>query len=159
MNWDAIGAVAEVIGGVAVLATLVYLALQTRQVRVATESNGTLQAIEWHGRWRALLVENTGVVAVLAKANSGESLNESESIQFNALFEELIWVVTVSYENASRAGSIHTPSTEIDYLVDKLQAYRGASDEWHRRKWLITKSFPELVALVDERLAEVESAS
>ena len=31
MNWDAMGAIAELIGGIAVLATLVYLAIQVKQ--------------------------------------------------------------------------------------------------------------------------------
>ncbi len=31
MNWDAIGAIGEVVGGVAVIATLLYLAVQIRQ--------------------------------------------------------------------------------------------------------------------------------
>ena len=31
MNWDAIGAVGEVVGAIAVIATLVYLSLQIRQ--------------------------------------------------------------------------------------------------------------------------------
>jgi hypothetical protein len=31
MNWEAVGAVAEMIGGIAVLVTLIYLALQLRQ--------------------------------------------------------------------------------------------------------------------------------
>jgi hypothetical protein len=30
MNWDAIGSIAEVVGALAVLITLVYLAVQTR---------------------------------------------------------------------------------------------------------------------------------
>lgn len=38
MNWDAIGAVAEVLGGVATVATLAYLALQIRQSSAATRA-------------------------------------------------------------------------------------------------------------------------
>jgi hypothetical protein len=38
MNWDAIGAIAELLGAVAVLATLVYLARQIRQNRASVES-------------------------------------------------------------------------------------------------------------------------
>ncbi len=30
MNWDAVGSIAEVVGAVAVLITLIYLAVQTR---------------------------------------------------------------------------------------------------------------------------------
>ena len=33
MNWDAIGAVGEMVGAVAVVLTLVYLAVQSRNVR------------------------------------------------------------------------------------------------------------------------------
>ena len=33
MNWEAIGAIGEVFGGIAVLATLVYLAVQVRQAK------------------------------------------------------------------------------------------------------------------------------
>ncbi len=39
MNWEAFGAIAEMIGGVAVLVTLVYLALQVRQNSVLLEQN------------------------------------------------------------------------------------------------------------------------
>ena len=38
VNWDAVGAVAEVLGGVATVATLAYLALQIRQSSAATRA-------------------------------------------------------------------------------------------------------------------------
>ena len=38
MNWDAIGATAELLGAVAVLATLVYLSLQIRQSNKLAEA-------------------------------------------------------------------------------------------------------------------------
>jgi hypothetical protein len=39
MNWEAIGAIGEVVGAIAVVATLGYLAVQTRHARDATEAN------------------------------------------------------------------------------------------------------------------------
>lgn len=39
MNWEAFGAIAEMIGGIAVLVTLIYLALQLRQNSVLLEQN------------------------------------------------------------------------------------------------------------------------
>lgn len=44
MNWDAVGAVAELVGGVATVATLAYLALQIRQSAAATRA-GIRQSI------------------------------------------------------------------------------------------------------------------
>jgi len=40
MNWEAIGAIAELIGAVAVVATLIYLAVQVRYAKHQLEING-----------------------------------------------------------------------------------------------------------------------
>ena len=39
MNWDAVGAVAELLGGAATVATLAYLAIQIRQASAATRAH------------------------------------------------------------------------------------------------------------------------
>ena len=51
MNWDAIGAVGEVVGALAVVATLFYLVIQVRQSRQATEAN--TRAIRGNASWDA----------------------------------------------------------------------------------------------------------
>ena len=42
MNWAAIGAVGEIVGAIAVVATLGYLAIQTRHARQAVELRAEL---------------------------------------------------------------------------------------------------------------------
>jgi hypothetical protein len=42
MNWDAVGAIGEIVGATAVVVTLIYLAVQVRQSTVATQA-ATLQ--------------------------------------------------------------------------------------------------------------------
>ena len=44
VNWEAIGAIAEMIGSLAVLATLAYLAFQVRQASKIAMSSSTNQA-------------------------------------------------------------------------------------------------------------------
>lgn len=46
MNWDAIGAVGEVIGAIAVVITLAYLAIQIRQNTGATRAASHLSIVE-----------------------------------------------------------------------------------------------------------------
>ncbi|MCB1690070.1 MAG: hypothetical protein KDI33_16360 [Halioglobus sp.] len=52
MNWDAVGAVAEVVGSISVISTLFYLALQVRHARdqirtsVRENRNATLRALQ-----------------------------------------------------------------------------------------------------------------
>lgn len=53
MNWDAIGAVGEILGAIAVVATLIYLAKQTtensRAVKASSAREVTLAEAQWHG--------------------------------------------------------------------------------------------------------------
>ncbi len=46
MNWDAIGAVGEILGAIAVLATLGYLAIQIRQTGASARTQSYHLAIE-----------------------------------------------------------------------------------------------------------------
>ena len=46
MNWDALGALAEMIGATAVLITLIYLAIQIRQTKELARSQTYHMAIE-----------------------------------------------------------------------------------------------------------------
>ncbi len=45
MNWDAISGIAEFIGALAIIVTLIYLAIQTRQARIAAEQSATFVQI------------------------------------------------------------------------------------------------------------------
>jgi hypothetical protein len=44
MNWDAIGAIAELLGAIGVIASLVYLATQIRQSRLLPRSSTNLRS-------------------------------------------------------------------------------------------------------------------
>ena len=64
MNWDAIGAIGEIIGAVAVLVTLVYLArqisLNTREIR-ASRVEGTLRG---HSDYNRMLAEDPDLARI-----------------------------------------------------------------------------------------------
>ena len=48
MNWDAIGAIAEIVGAMAVVVTLYYLAMQVRESRLQDLAENTTVAVD---RW------------------------------------------------------------------------------------------------------------
>lgn len=56
MNWDALGAIGELIGSAAVVMTLAYLAIQTKHNSKAAQSNSTNQS-------RAALTDVMGTIA------------------------------------------------------------------------------------------------
>jgi len=51
MNWEAIGAIGEIVGAMAVVITLVYLALQTRHSAAATQSSTEVEASRQLSAW------------------------------------------------------------------------------------------------------------
>ena len=53
MNWEAIGAIGEMIGAVAVLGTLAYVAMQIRQGAQATRTASELQVTDMVARWNS----------------------------------------------------------------------------------------------------------
>ena len=73
-----LGNFGEFLGFAAVLATPVYLSMQTRQTRIASERGMTAMVTEAHARWRSALYQNPDLARLMAKANAKEPLEESE---------------------------------------------------------------------------------
>ena len=77
MNWEAVGAVAELVGALAVLVSLLYLASQIRQ-STATTRVQTVQHLLTSDTASADSMIAGPLPAVLAKLESGERLTPSE---------------------------------------------------------------------------------
>jgi hypothetical protein len=68
MNWDAIAVVGQVLGSIAVFVTLVYLSMQTRQAKEATQraiSQGRSEAYRHQLAWAT----EPRMAAIMVKAN------------------------------------------------------------------------------------------
>ena len=82
MNWDAIGAIGEILGAIAVVVTLIYLTAQIRQNTKHLAST-SLQALEDRAENRVLLfASNPEFAAMYARFQEDpESLSASEFVQ------------------------------------------------------------------------------
>ena len=85
MNWDAIGAIGEIVGAAAVVITLIYLAVQLKQNTAAMRSS-TFQSISSTlAQNMEVLTTTPGMPALLLKANAGlETLTGEERVQFSS---------------------------------------------------------------------------
>lgn len=83
MNWEAIGAIGEIVGAIAVLLTLFYLSIQIRQgvklARSQIREQRTMSSQEW-------LYQYAAYGDLVAKAGSGEPLTGGEKLTMNMLF-------------------------------------------------------------------------
>ena len=84
MNWDAIGAVGEIVGAAAVVATLGYLAVQTRQSNNLARSNAVLQLQAENRAHRNSLAHDKDLSEIVMKGIRGEELSDVELFRFTA---------------------------------------------------------------------------
>jgi len=152
MNWEAIGAIAEALGAMAVVATLIYLALQIRQNTQATRS-ATRHAITESimGPPNNFLQSESFRKTFLAHVN-GEDLDPDQSLQLQIY----CYITMQSWENMHyqyRNGML----TEEEWqplhvnlsVILQMQYWR---DYWGREQQFYSKPFREEV---DQILSEL----
>jgi hypothetical protein len=86
VNWEAIGAIGEVIGALAVFCTLVYLASQIKQNTRAVQSSALDSTINIINTVRQSIYENDDVAQVYIKGlSSPDELSDLERVKFRLL--------------------------------------------------------------------------
>ena len=80
MNWEAIGVIAEVIGAIAVVVSLAYLAVQVRSNTRALRASSSFETAH---SWASL---NEQIVSMLAGDSQFQSGDESRLVKISALF-------------------------------------------------------------------------
>jgi len=143
MNWDAIGAIAETLGAVAVVATLVYLSSQLRQNTAAMRA---AKLESWAATGSAISQFRALHSEVLAKAFSGEATSPSEMMIVDGLAQQIFLLMEVTYLH-HRDGAI-----ERDVYEARLEGLMSALDnpliraQWDQTKgYGMTRGFVQMV--------------
>jgi hypothetical protein len=84
LNWEAIGAIGEIVGAAAVVATLAYLAIQTRQSNKIARSNTILELQAENRAHRNSLAQDSELSEIVMKAIGGQELSELELFRYRA---------------------------------------------------------------------------
>lgn len=130
MNWEAIGALSEFFGAVAVVASLVYVSRQLRMTR-QVDQVGTFQAIVngfTHHTAQFFAAEDQLALRGLTNRND---LSEAERLRFDHLLENVLNHAEIT-EGAVRAGLMREADLEPLHwwFREKLFCHPGA------REWL-----------------------
>lgn len=142
MSWEAVSAIAETFGVVAVVVSLIYLARQTQQSRVAIEQNTKFamrSSIDGYSHWRAIIAANPQVSELIDKANSGSELTQPEEAQLAAIFAELFMASAFSHLNANASGNSET--VDVSFVSEYL-----AGNPYGFKVWASFRRFLEQIA-------------
>lgn len=129
MNWEAAGAIGEIVGAFAVLMTLIYIAVQVRRTQeiAIAQSNDNSQQINL--QQSAMWIENMDLVQ---KANAEEPLSEKEAMIFTELVQTRGVNAFLLYVRLKRLG------VDEKYAASNFAAFlcqnRGARSWWQERE-------------------------
>jgi hypothetical protein len=126
-----LGSIGELVGGVATIATLAYLALQIRANTLATKRQSLDGIIGGVISWQARLTESPDLVRVWSSGQQGFSeLSADDQLRFAALALEIFAVLEGGIE-AGKFGDVKAESAEAcRSLVGNLARSKGVSEWW-----------------------------
>jgi hypothetical protein len=148
LNWDAIGAVGEVVGAAAVVATLVYLSIQIRQNTRSNQVSAEIEALQQLSSWVTRISTDKDAQRLWdLVAEGSEPLSTEDSGQYLWIMGELFWVVEsafVQYRRGylSKEAWTRFESTLVGTLSNKL-----TRDWWQNRE---VPHSPEFRSHVDQ---------
>ena len=151
------------IGGIAVLLTLIYLAIQTRETRRAAEETASFASnqalfstINAFFNWRTLIIYNPAASEVMAKSKRGEPLEEAEQIVFSNIMEHLFFCAVAAYSSSKAEISNHEEWSDVDYVLYILAEYPNGVEDWQRMEQMVGSASADFVELVNRGLTSHE---
>ena len=166
MNWEAIGAIGEIVGAAAVVATLIILLFQVRHSTQVMEESNKLElasALDRHsdsvGAWRGRMVENADLMRIWVAAQNDEAMDAIDYMRFSF---QWIDFTNTQRSNFMRAKTVGAPGLGRQAVLS-LAVIANQSDHM-MREWKVNRAWHELessefVQLVDEAIVELKSAT
>lgn len=125
MNWDAIGAVADAIGALVVIVTLVYLTIQLRQNTKAIEHSTDRGVFEDAYKWMYTLIEHPEIAELYVAGMKGEAQSTSDRLRFSLLLNTLF----VHWNHAFDAGAFDIVNNA---QIEGVLSRPGGAAYWER---------------------------
>ena len=151
MNWDAIGAVGEILGASVVLITLIYLAIQIRHVREQNESTALDHVIEALNDFAGRIAESETLAGIVTRGNASyRSLSEAERLRYDMIHYYFLNNLESWYVQHERLFGI-SKSEAIDNIRANITQFcdsPGFREFWQAARPL----YAQLADLVDETL-------
>jgi hypothetical protein len=143
MSWDAIAAIAEAIGALAVVVSIVYLAVQIQSGTKALRT--TLRDAAFHNlqEWNYVLSSDEELPWIFKRGlRNPTDLNDKELARFHHMMYSFYKVFENIYLHFLEGSIAEEDNNEILFLY---YAQNGAQEYWRNRREIFDPRFIELV--------------
>jgi hypothetical protein len=131
LNWDAIGAMGEIFGAIAVLTTVAYLAIQVRRSNELSRFSSSRDVINQFNELNRLLTTDSTLRAALMKKNDLNADEEEQVYNFAMMFCNVWMSVQIAHDNGQIEPELYAAGAK-DVLVelDRWPNFRAAATKW-----------------------------
>ena len=159
MNWDAISAVAETVGTIAVLVTLLYLSVQMRIANKQRETEALRHNLDGLNRMCELLCESTEKASIVNRGRESlEDLTDEEHLVFEFMHIRILNTIEAWYTQlmeTSPPGEYRDQQLEnIAGVIVYMLNYPGAQEIWGNVK----HTFVPVQKLIDDAISSAETS-
>ncbi|MDH3208464.1 MAG: hypothetical protein OEO79_17825 [Gemmatimonadota bacterium] len=150
MNWDAIGAVAEIVAALGVIASLVYLGTQVRGGASQARETAVRSVIDKINRVFDSMVKDEEVCDVWVRGSQSSSglRNDAERVRYSAL----LFTLMKPYEELfhyREAGGVDDWAWEgLRATLDAVVGAPGFSGWWSARRSWFSEAFREYITSI-----------
>ena len=162
VNWEAIGAIGEMVGAGAVVLSLVILTFQIRySARTMEESNrlDRSQALDRHSdtisRWRGRLASDSELSEIWLKATEDRALSDVEEFRMAYLWIDFVNTQRSNFIRARVVGEEGLAQQAVLSVAVEFRQSEILRHQWYAtRPWseLVSPEFTSLVDAADARL-------
>lgn len=155
MNWDAIGAVGEILGALAVFASLIYLALQIKQNTLSLRASAKHEATSRQLEYFDTLIENSDLRSVYRNGlKDFSSLDLDDQDVFWMMMYKAFFTFSEAFYEYKHAHFDEEQWLESSEAIDWHLSHPGARAWWRHAK---RRAFPsDFTDLVNERLTQLD---
>jgi len=130
-DWGAIG---ELIGGFAVVASLVYVGLQMRAGNLASRVESKLRLTSMQADFGDVLISDPNLNEIMIKGRrNAESLSKEDYLRFTNLAQKASWFISAGYFIYRNGAIAEDDWHEIDIIANYWASSSGYQQWWVRQ--------------------------
>ena len=149
MNWEAAGAIGEIIGALAVFLTLIYLALQIRQNTKAVQASAVDASISKVTSVRQSMYESAEIAGIyIAGLANPDDLDELSRTRFRLLMHNVLLAISNIHSQTNFAGLSSSMWESQLVLLRRVVTSPGGQWFWKEYQLEFDETFREQIEAI-----------
>ena len=154
MNWDAIGAIGEIVGAGAVILTLIYLAAQIRQNTRSVRAAAIDAAITHVSNVRETIFVNADIAAIYVDGGKDPmSLDEKSLVRYRLLIHNILLSLSNIHQQSTLTGLSKSNWETQKSVILRIISTPGGMWFWENYRHEFEESFREEVDILQNKAA------